>query len=102
MQSVGLVCRVVANVFCGVMYTVVTRKRQPIPKAFLDSIIPIGIICLWSGYVVPYKWSLCEWTNGTPLLPIKSINTKKENCVPTLGGTQLLLGISCTLDSQKI
>ncbi len=43
-------------------------------------------ICLWSGDVVPYKWSLCDGTNGTPLLPIKSISTKKQNYIPTLGG----------------
>ena len=60
------------------------KSHQAIPKAFLDSVIPIGIICLWSGDVVPYKWALCDGTNGTPLLPIKSI--KKQSYIPTLGG----------------
>ena len=62
------------------------KSHQAIPKAFLDSINPLGIICLWSGDVVPHKWSLCDGTNGTPLLPLKSVDTKKENTMPTLGG----------------
>ena len=62
------------------------KSHQAIPKAFLDSVIPIGIICLWSGDEIPHKWALCNGTNGTPLLPIKSISTKKQNYIPTLGG----------------
>ena len=55
-------------------------------KSHVDFVIPIEIICLWSGDVVPHKWSLCDGTNGTPLLPLKTISTKKENTIPTLGG----------------
>ena len=43
------------------------------------SVIPIGIICMWSDAEVPRKWSLCDETSGTPLLPDK----------PPLGGNSV-------------
>ncbi len=38
--------------------TAPTKNPQAIPKAFLDSVFPIGMICLWSGDEIPYKWIL--------------------------------------------
>ena len=61
-----------------------TKSHQAIPKAFLGSVIPIGIIYMWSDDRIPPKWSLCNGENGKPLLPVKSIGTKKENYIPTL------------------
>ena len=39
MQSVGLVYRVVANVFCGVMYTVVSRKLTCLVECVISNLI---------------------------------------------------------------
>lgn len=29
-------------------------------------LVPSGIICMWSGSVIPTGWNLCDGTNGTP------------------------------------
>ena len=39
MQSVGLVYRVVASVFCGVMYTVVSRKLTCLVECVISNLI---------------------------------------------------------------
>jgi len=41
--------------------------------AFVRSIIPRGIITLWSGGSVPSGWALCNGSNGTPDLRDKFI-----------------------------
>jgi microcystin-dependent protein len=37
-------------------------------KAYVDTVIPIGGIILWSGSIasIPSNWKLCDGSNGTP------------------------------------
>lgn len=37
-------------------------------KAYVDSVVPVGIIAKWSGSIgsIPSRWQLCDGTNGTP------------------------------------
>lgn len=39
-----------------------TEIREEIEKY----LIPVGLICMWSGTTVPSGWHLCDGTNGTP------------------------------------
>ena len=66
-------------VFEGITLEMITKILQsgtPINKALFDSIkadleseyrnIPKGLICMWSGSVIPTGWLLCNGENGTP------------------------------------
>ena len=52
------------------MITEVIQGGTPLNKALFDKIIsylvPSGLICMWSGSVVPNGWFLCNGENGTP------------------------------------
>jgi microcystin-dependent protein len=47
-----------------------TNNTQIATTAFVRSIIPAGVILMWSGSIVsiPTGWLLCDGTNGTPNL----------------------------------
>lgn len=50
--------------------TPVLQEGTPVNKALFDKIIsflvPSGLICMWSGSIVPNGWFLCNGENGTP------------------------------------
>lgn len=35
-------------------------------KSELNLAVPKGLICMWSGTIIPSGWALCNGTNGTP------------------------------------
>ena len=53
--------------------------------AFVRSIIPAGIITLWSGGSVPSGWALCNGANGTPDLRDKFV-LGSGGSLPSTGG----------------
>ena len=55
------------------MITKVLQAGTPLNKALFDIAMPSGLICMWSGSVIPTGWYLCDGTNGTPDLRDKFI-----------------------------
>lgn len=49
--------------------------KSTVVQGWIDAVIPIGMIVLWSGAVanIPAKWSLCNGANGTPDLRDKFV-----------------------------
>ena len=45
-----------------------TTNTQAANKVYVDTIIPTGVILLWSGSIasIPAGWALCDGANGTP------------------------------------
>jgi microcystin-dependent protein len=45
-----------------------TNTTQLATTAFVQSVIPVGIITMWSGSIasIPSGWALCNGTSGTP------------------------------------
>lgn len=45
-----------------------TRTTQVATTAFVHSVMPTGIVMMWSGSSasIPYGWALCNGSNGTP------------------------------------
>lgn len=73
------------------MTTPVRQQGTPVNKALFDSIekylIPVGLICMWSGTTIPSGWHLCDGTNGTPDLRNRFIvGSGDEYTVGNTGG----------------
>lgn len=61
-------------------------------KAYADSIIPVGLISMWSGTIaaIPVGWLLCDGTNSTPDLKgrfIVGYDGSSVNDYDTIGKT---------------
>ncbi|MBO5179266.1 MAG: hypothetical protein J6B87_02845 [Clostridia bacterium] len=64
-----------------------TEAGTPINKALFDKIMPSGLICMWSGSIIPKGWYLCDGTNGTPDLRNRFIvGAGDEYDIGTTGG----------------
>lgn len=50
-----------------------------------NSLVPAGLISMWSGSVAPSGWALCDGTNGTPDLRGRFIVSYGANTAPAAG-----------------
>lgn len=79
--------------------TVNTNTTQIATTAFVRSIIPSGIISMWSGSIgsIPSGWLLCDGTNGTPDLRDRFIiGAGSTYAVNTTGGSANAIVVSHT------
>ena len=59
------ICLVQYNV-SGEMASVISASGKLFTTAEVESVVPKGLICMWSGSTVPTGWYLCNGQNGTP------------------------------------
>jgi microcystin-dependent protein len=69
-MSVGNVTGTIASAVTATTQAVTTNNTTVATTAFVRSIIPAGVILMWSGSVasIPSGWYLCNGANGTPNL----------------------------------
>jgi len=76
-----------------------TNTAQIATTAFVRSIIPTGIISMWSGSIgsIPSGWLICDGTNGTPDLRNRFIvGAGSTYAVAATGGTADAIVVSHT------
>ncbi len=67
-----------------------TEPGSPMTALTLDSIVPKGVILMWSGKEssIPDGWALCDGTNGTPDLRGRFvIGSSSEYASHSVGGS---------------
>jgi hypothetical protein len=75
------------------------NNNQLATTAFVRSVLPTGIIVMWSGSsaTIPYGWYLCDGTNGTPNLVNRFIvGATSTYAVGATGGTADAIVVSHT------
>ena len=101
--SVGTVTTTVASGATGTTQAFGTNNTTIATTAFVRSIIPAGVILMWSGSVasIPSGWYLCNGANGTPNLLDRFVIAAGSNyAVGATGGATTASLIEANLPSH--
>ena len=95
-NALAIVGTIGTNDTCLVKYdintdssTILACSGKLFTSTEIESVIPSGLICMWSGSTVPIGWVLCDGTNGTPNLTDRFIvGSGNKYSIGATGGSE--------------